>query len=65
MIDHLAETLFASPAVKPQTLESILQGQFFFGRDIFLNHLLLDLIAKCYCKVGMHASLKKGTTEKK
>ena len=44
VIDHLAETLFASPAVKPQTLESMLKkhaagGSFFLGRDIFLNHL--------------------------
>ena len=37
MIYHLAATLFASPAVKPQ-------GSFFLGRDIFLKHLLLDLL---------------------
>ena len=69
VIYRLAEALFVSPAVKPQAVESMLRkyaagGSFFLGRDIFLNHLLFNLIAKCYSNVGMHASLKKRTTEK-
>ena len=53
VIDHLAETLFASPAVKPQTLESMLKKHAAGGS--FFKPFILDLIAECYCKVGMHA----------